>query len=563
MACLHARTPSALYLVYFILLLSSSRTSAFFEGWAEDLLGPWCATRPRGQDCCDSRNDDCNVPILGTECYCDVFCNATANDCCPDYFFHCHGYEWSTRPPTTTTFLPPRTTRAPLGSCYKSGIRFSQGDVTQDNCKKCTCESVGAGRHDWTCTDDVCLIRPELIQEINDGPYTWKAGNYSNLWGLTLDEGTRYRLGTFKLRADVVRMNPIRITQESLPEAFDARQKWPNMLSQITDQGNCASSWAHSTAALASDRLNIQSDGALNDVLSTQHLLSCNSDDQYACAGGSLDRAWWFLRKNGVVSDKCYPYTATQYNESVQCLIPTYIKDADCPSKIAFKRGKRFKAAPPYRIRPSEIEIMKEIMNNGPVQAILQVREDFFMYRSGVYKYSNLIRKRREPESHLKSGYHSVRIIGWGLERTPSGKDVKYWICANSWGPQWGEDGYFRIERGTDESSIESAVIGVLGTVSGDEQLRLILEANKRKRAGRGRRYLRNLKKPLRNKSEKLGKSRSRRHNINKIESYNDDDFTTGKKFHFYKAKSRKAKTRPRRKKGKNRKLILINEKKN
>lgn len=34
---------------------------------------------------------------------------------------------------------------------------------------------------------------------------------------------------------------------------------------------------------------------------------------------------------------------------------------------------------------------------------------------------------------------HAVRIIGWG---------DGYWICANSFGKDWGENGFFRIAFG-------------------------------------------------------------------------------------------------------------------
>ena len=48
-------------------------------------------------------------------------------------------------------------------------------------------------------------------------------------------------------------------------------------------------------------------------------------------------------------------------------------------------------------------------------------------------------------------GRHAVRLVGWGEEGgTP------YWTIANSWSPEWGEAGFFRIRRGTNECGIES-----------------------------------------------------------------------------------------------------------
>ena len=62
-----------------------------------DVMGPYCETRPNR--CCPGRIDECSVPILDTLCYCDVFCNRSRSDCCPDYFSFCLGQRPST-PPT-------------------------------------------------------------------------------------------------------------------------------------------------------------------------------------------------------------------------------------------------------------------------------------------------------------------------------------------------------------------------------------------------------------------------------------------------------------------------------
>ena len=58
---------------------------------------------------------------------------------------------------------------------------------------------------------------------------------------------------------------------------------------------------------------------------------------------------------------------------------------------------------------------------------------------------------------------HAVLVVGYGIDKE---SDMKYWIVKNSWGTSWGEAGYFRIRRGTNELSIES--IGVAVTVPHD-----------------------------------------------------------------------------------------------
>lgn len=48
---------------------------------------------------------------------------------------------------------------------------------------------------------------------------------------------------------------------------------------------------------------------------------------------------------------------------------------------------------------------------------------------------------------------------------------MKYWVCANSWGSIWGENGYFRIVRGENHCEIESFVIGAWGRKLSDIEI--------------------------------------------------------------------------------------------
>lgn len=79
--------------------------------------------------------------------------------------------------------------------------------------------------------------------------FRWKAANYSFFWGKTLNDGIKYRLGTMPPSDQVLNMNPIIMDSvDQPPESFDSRQKWPNYIHPVRDQGDCAASWAFSTA---------------------------------------------------------------------------------------------------------------------------------------------------------------------------------------------------------------------------------------------------------------------------------------------------------------------------
>jgi cathepsin B len=65
-------------------------------------------------------------------------------------------------------------------------------------------------------------------------------------------------------------------------------------------------------------------------------------------------------------------------------------------------------------------------------------------YKSGIYQHV----------TGAQQGGHAVEIVGYGVEN-----GVLFWKIKNSWGPKWGEQGYFRMLKGVNECGIEELVI--------------------------------------------------------------------------------------------------------
>lgn len=127
----------------------------------------------------------------------------------------------------------------------------------------------------------------------------WTPKNYSEFWGRKYKEGLDLRLGTIEPSYRVKAMTKLTLhAANPLPREFNALDHWPNFISDVRDQGWCGSSWAVSTASVASDRYAIQSKGKELVTLSPQQLLSCVKR-QLGCRGGHLDWAWNYFRKIG------------------------------------------------------------------------------------------------------------------------------------------------------------------------------------------------------------------------------------------------------------------------
>ncbi|KAE9412819.1 hypothetical protein Angca_010233, partial [Angiostrongylus cantonensis] len=244
--------------------------------------------------------------------------------------------------------------------------------------------------------------------------------------------------------------------------SFDARVTWPHCpsISYIRDQSQCGSCWAFSSAEVMSDRVCIASHGNKKVELSADDIVSCCTDGGYGCDGGYLYAPWRYFIETGIVTgglydtkDACRPYqippcgyhkNETFYSNCTQ-EIDTPVCETKCQAgyPISYDNDKTF-GKTSYNVSHSVSAIQREIMTNGPVVAGFIVYDDFYLYKSGIYKHTY----------GEEDGSHAVRILGWGEEG-----GIPYWLIANSWNTDWGENGYFRIVRGTNECEIEENVV--------------------------------------------------------------------------------------------------------
>lgn len=59
--------------------------------------------------------------------------------------------------------------------------------------------------------------------------------------------------------------------------------------------------------------------------------------------------------------------------------------------------------------------------------AAMHVKSDFFLYKSGVYKYTGLTNDTDNVAGDAV-GWHSLRILGWGVDKSNPSNHRKYWV---------------------------------------------------------------------------------------------------------------------------------------
>ncbi|XP_058070087.1 cysteine proteinase mucunain-like [Magnolia sinica] len=254
-----------------------------------------------------------------------------------------------------------------------------------------------------------------FINEHNAGNHTYTLG-LNKFADLTNEEFRSLYLGAkidSKLRLSKAKSDRYSYIQgEELPDSIDWREK--GAVVPIKDQGSCGSCWAFSTIAAVEGINQIVTKGLIS--LSEQELVDCDTSYNEGCNGGLMDYAFEFIINNGGIdTEEDYPYKGYDYR---------------CDQS---RKNARVVSIDGYEDVPvnDEKALQKAVANQPVTVAIEGGGTAFQLYKSGIFT------GRCGTELD-----HGVAAVGYGTEN-----GVDYWIVKNSWGTEWGEKGYIRMER--------------------------------------------------------------------------------------------------------------------
>lgn len=257
--------------------------------------------------------------------------------------------------------------------------------------------------------------------------------------------------------------------ERAVPSEVDWRSL--SMASQVPDQGGCGSCWAVATAAMLQGRT--ESQLKVNRTFSAQQLVNCVPNPQQCggtggCQGATVELAMAYVEMEGLETseDVAYEGVDGECKQPLSSLLATKnnrvehsphgaVESVFAASFIQLNVGRAMKKRGGHsiglrgwgKLPSNKAHPLMQAVSEGPV-AISVAASEWFWYDRGIF---NGCKKDIVID-------HAVTLFGYGVDQV-EGKDVGYWLIRNSWGQDWGEDGFIRLFR-HDTSEEDDAYCG-------------------------------------------------------------------------------------------------------
>ncbi|XP_028749500.1 cathepsin J-like isoform X1 [Peromyscus leucopus] len=202
------------------------------------------------------------------------------------------------------------------------------------------------------------------------------------------------------------------------PSFVDWREK--GYVTPVRNQGNCGSCWAFAATGAIEGQM-FWKTGNLT-LLSVQNLVDCSKPQgNNGCSNGTAYNAYKYVLDNkGLEAEATYPYEAKEgpcryHPENSSAYIVDFVS-----------------------LPANEDYLLIAVANIGPISAAVDASHDSFrFYKGGIY---------HEPNCSSYSVNHAVLVVGYGSEGNEKDGE-SYWLIKNSWGDEWGIEGYMKIAK--------------------------------------------------------------------------------------------------------------------
>mmetsp|Transcript_1157 Transcript_1157/g.2511 ORF Transcript_1157/g.2511 Transcript_1157/m.2511 type:complete len:418 (+) Transcript_1157:118-1371(+) len=202
-----------------------------------------------------------------------------------------------------------------------------------------------------------------------------------------------------------------------LPPSMDWRER--GVVNPPRQQSGCGACWTFASSSALASAWGIASEQMVN--VSEQQLLDCAGAEygNDGCLGGAFDGTYTYAQAAPLCTSESYPYVAVERTCRQDCV-------------VGVPRG----AVLGYRhVEIGSEAALMDAVTRQPVTVGIMVAEQgpgLKLYQGGIFSGDCT----SQPN-------HAVVVVGYGTDNQQG-----YWLIQNSWGPSWGEGGYFRLARG-------------------------------------------------------------------------------------------------------------------